>query len=161
MRTWRVTRRPYAVNPLSSCIKPLRGEGAARAGNRWNSKGVRIAYTSTSRALAILELLVHVTRETIPTDLVLIPIDVPDSLITEVTELPEGWNEYPFCAATRDLGDRWARDLTSAAVLVPSAVLRAEKNLLINPAHPEFRRVEIHAPEEHALDPRLFGLALP
>ena len=74
MRVWRITRSVHAASPLS-------GEGAARSGNRWNSAGVRIAYTSTSRALAVLEMLVHVTRDTIPEDIVLIPVDVPASLI--------------------------------------------------------------------------------
>jgi RES domain-containing protein len=149
---WRVTRRPYAANPLT-------GEGAARAGNRWNSKGVRIAYTSTSRALALLEMLVHVSRETVPSDAVLIPVEVPDNVIAEIVEPPKGWDEYPGCESSREVGDKWVRDLSSAALLVPSAVLRPEKNLLINPAHPDFSKVRVHAPEESALDPRLFTVA--
>jgi RES domain-containing protein len=69
---WRVTRKLYAANALS-------GEGAARAGNRWNSKGVRVAYASSSRALAVLEMLVHVTRDTVPGDTVLVPVEIPMS----------------------------------------------------------------------------------
>jgi RES domain-containing protein len=43
----------------------------------------------------------------------------------------------------------------SAALLVPSVVLPAERNLLINPLHPDFSKVKIHAPERHAIDRRL------
>jgi RES domain-containing protein len=149
LRVWRITRPDYVATTLS-------GEGAARAGNRWNSRGVRMAYTSTSRALAVLELLVHVTRETVPTETVLVPIEVPDELIVELAHPPKGWDEYPYLNAARVVGDKWARDKSSVALLVPSAVLKPEKNLLINPAHPDFRRIQIQAPEAKALDPRVF-----
>jgi RES domain-containing protein len=147
---WRVTRKPYAANALS-------GEGAARAGNRWNSKGVRMAYASTHRALAVLEMLVHVTRDTIPSDTVLVPIEVPDDLIAELSNPPEGWDAYPYPDGAKLAGDGWARERTSAALLVPSAVLRPEKNLLINPAHPDFPKIRIHAQEEKSLDARVFN----
>ena len=149
---WRVTRRVYCANPLT-------GEGAARAGNRWNSKGIRIAYTSTSRSLAVLEMLVHVSRETVPSDAVLLPIEVPDELVIELRRPPAGWDEYPYNEKARDAGDRWARERSSVGLLVPSAVLRAEKNLLINPAHPDFSKVRVHEAEEGALDRRLFTVA--
>jgi RES domain-containing protein len=145
---WRITRSVHAANPLS-------GEGAARAGNRWNSIGVRVGYTSTSRPLAVLEMLVHVTREGIPEDVVFIPIDVPASLIDELETPPENWNALPYSDQSRHAGDKWAREKKSAALLVPSVVLPAERNLLINPLHPQFSKVKIHAPELHAIDRRL------
>jgi RES domain-containing protein len=147
---WRVTRGRYAANALS-------GEGAARAGNRWNSKGVRVAYSSASRALAVLEMLLHVTRETVPEDTVLVPMEVPDQLITELQQLPKGWDEFPYRETAKAVGDKWVREKSSAALLVPSAVLRPERNMLINPAHPEFPRIRVHAAEEKALDPRVFS----
>jgi RES domain-containing protein len=137
---------------------PLSGEGAARTGNRWNSKGIRVAYTATSRALAVLEMLVHVTRETIPADMVLLPVDVPDELISELRDPPAGWDQYPYREKSRAAGDQWARAKSSAALLVPSAVLRPEKNLLINPLHPDFPKIQVLPPEEKALDPRVFHL---
>jgi RES domain-containing protein len=151
VRTWRLTRRPWVSNPLS-------GEGAARTGNRWNSKGIRVAYTATSRALAVLEMLVHVTRETIPADMVLLPVEVPDELIAELRDPPAGWDRYPYREKSKAAGDRWARAKSSAALLVPSAVLRPEKNLLINPLHPDFPKIQVLSPEEKALDPRVFHL---
>ena len=147
-RVWRITRSIHTVNPLS-------GEGAARSGSRWNSRGVRVAYTSTSRPLAVLEMLVHVTRESVPDDIVLIPIDVPAALIAEMASPPPDWNALPWSDPSRDAGDKWAHDKRSVALLVPSVVLPAERNLLINPLHPDFRRVKLHAPEVHAIDRRL------
>jgi RES domain-containing protein len=148
MRVWRITRSVHAAHPLL-------GEGAARSGNRWNSKGVRIGYTSTSRSLAVLEMLVHVTRENLPEDILLIPIDVPGALIAELESPPRNWNALPWSDQGRHAGDNWARERKSAALLVPSAVLPAERNLLINPLHPAFSNVKIHAPERNAIDRRL------
>jgi RES domain-containing protein len=148
VRVWRITRPVHTAYPLS-------GEGAARSGNRWNSRGVRIGYTSTSRPLAVLEMLVHVTRENLPEDIVLVPIDVPAALIAELETLPKNWNGLPFSDQARRDGDKWAREKKSAALLVPSVLLPAERNLLINPLHPEFSKVEIHPPERHAIDRRL------
>ncbi len=149
MRVWRITRAVHAANPLS-------GEGAARAGNRWNSVGVRMGYTSTSRPLTVLEMLVHVTRETVPLDILLIPIDVPDDLITELKPVPKQWNEVPFNSQARAAGDHWVSAMSSAGLLVPSAVLTAEQNLLINPLHPEFSRIRVLEGESNFLDLRLF-----
>jgi len=148
VRVWRITRSVHAANPLS-------GEGAARAGSRWNSKGVRIAYTSTSRPLAVLEMLVHVTRDLIPEDIILLPIDVPVDLITEMEARPRHWNAWPFSESSRHAGDKWVRENRSTALLVPSVVLPAERNLLINPRHPEFVQVKVQAAETHPIDRRL------
>jgi RES domain-containing protein len=149
VRCWRITRPAHAANPLS-------GEGAARFANRWNSKGVRVAYTSTSRPLAVLEMLVHVTRDTFPSDAVLLPVQVPDGLITQLKDLPENWNDFPYAEAARNAGDKWIKEASSAALLVPSAVLPLEWNLLINPRHPEFSKIRVGAAEAPGLDPRLF-----
>jgi len=46
---------------------------------------------------------------------------------------------------------------SSAGLLVPSAVLRREKNLLINPAHADFGKIRLNEVEEDGLDRRLFG----
>ena len=150
MRAWRITREIYRPHALS-------GEGAARVGNRWNSPGVRIAYTSTSRPLAVLEMLVHVTRDTIPENLLILPINVPDGLVREAEGLPRDWNALPYCASARRFGDRWAAERRSAALLVPSVVLPAERNLLINTMHPDYPKIAALAPERFQFDRRLLS----
>lgn len=149
MRVWRLTRAAYAADPLA-------GHGAAIAGGRWNSPGVRMAYTSTSRPLAVLEMLVHVTRDTVPPEMVLLPIDVPDRSIADVPALPADWLDLPYSAGARRLGDAWIEQKRSLALLVPSVVLQSERNLLLNPAHPELRSVRVRAPEPMSFDRRLF-----
>ena len=148
MRAWRITREIYRPHALS-------GEGAGRVGNRWNSPGVPIAYTSTSRPLAVLEMLVHVTRDTIPENLLIIPINVPDNLVQEAEGFPRDWNALPYSASARRFGDRWAAERRSAALLVPSVVLPAERNLLINPMHPDYPKIAALRPERFQFDRRL------
>lgn len=148
MRVWRLTRAVYSADPLS-------GYGAALAGSRWNSPGVRMAYTSTSRPLAVLEMLVHVSRDTVPADPILIPIDVPDALVAEATGVPSDWAKLAYGPKAREFGDRWISQKASVALLVPSVVLPAERNVLINPTHPAVRRVRAQPPEAFAFDRRL------
>lgn len=151
MRGWRIVRPAYAANPLS-------GAGAARWGNRWNSTGVRIGYAATSRPLAVLEMLVHVSRENMPLDTVLVPLEIPDDLVTELADWPDGWNDFPYSVSSRRVGDRWIEQAPALAMLVPSAVLPSERNILINPAHEHFRKIQIGDPEPDAMDKRLFRL---
>lgn len=148
MRVWRLTRAVYASDPLS-------GNGAAIAGNRWNSPGTRVAYAATTRALAALEMLVHVTRETVPPDMVFVPVDVPDRLVREASGLPADWADLPYGPDARRFGDRWVIEGRSLGLLVPSVVVPAERNVLINPRHRAFGRVRVGLVEPFAFDRRL------
>jgi RES domain-containing protein len=114
-----------------------------------------MGYASSSRPLAILEMLVHITRDTVPADTILVPIEVPDELIVEAQGLPSGWNALPYSSGARQFGDRWVQEGTSAVLLVPSVVLPSEKNLLINPAHPHSKRMKILPPEGFQFDRQL------
>src|SRR5258705_349554 len=49
---WRIVKAKHAATAFS-------GEGAARTGGRWNSRGVPVVYTSSTKSLAALESLVH------------------------------------------------------------------------------------------------------
>lgn len=151
MLAWRIAGSAYAADPLS-------GDGAAIAGTRWTSVGIRVGYASTNRALAVLEMLVHVARRNSARDALFIPLEIPDNLISGLPDLPQGWNRFPYQAEARGIGDRWIKQGTSLAMLVPSAILPAERNILINVSHPEFSRIRIGEPEPHAFDPRLFHL---
>jgi RES domain-containing protein len=61
----------------------------------------------------------------------------------------------PFSAGARTLGGHWVHQARSVALIVPSVVLPAERNVLINPAHPHLRRVRVLPPEPLAFDRRL------
>lgn len=151
MRVWRLTRAPFANAPFD-------GTGPARGGGRWNSRGVRLAYASSSRALAMLEVLVHVTRANAPADFVFIEADLPNDAIVglDIARLPGDWRAEPPPASLRTIGDSWVRSNTSLALRVPSAIVPEEYNLLVNPLHGRFTDVRIvGAPQLAILDPRL------
>jgi RES domain-containing protein len=72
-----------------------------------------------------------------------------------VADLPADWQRYPGPPALRDLGTRWAESKASVVLAVPSAVVRGERNFLLNPRHPDFARLTVGAAEPFALDERL------
>lgn len=132
------------------------GEGALHTGGRWNSPGVALVYTSEHKSLAVLEILVHLDPQD-PSHHVTFRIEFDEGLVEHfpAERLPPGWREeMPACAA-RELGDAWARERRSAVLAVPSVIIPEELNYLLNPAHPDFRRIQVGPPTPFAFDPRL------
>ncbi|MEI7837288.1 MAG: RES family NAD+ phosphorylase [Planctomycetota bacterium] len=60
----------------------------------------------------------------------------------------------PPVAAQR-IGDAWLAGATSAVLQVASALVPMDWNYLLNPAHPDFRRITIGSATPISLDPRL------
>lgn len=147
---WRIAKRKHAETAFD-------GAGARRYGGRWNSPGVALVYTSEHQSLAVLELLVHIERPQRFHDYRLIPVDVPDSVITDLDRdgLPDNWRSDPSPLSLRGVGNNWIQKLASAVLRVPSAIVPDEKNYLLNPAHPDFGRLAIGDSISFALDPRL------
>ncbi len=58
-------------------------------------------------------------------------------------------------ARVRDVGSGWAAAGTSAVFRVPSAVIPAEWNYLLNPAHPRFSAIGIGLRQAFRFDQRL------
>lgn len=146
---WRLVREVYAEGAFS-------GWGAAQAGGRWNSSGVRLVYTSHSQSLACLETLVHLNPR-LQLRYVIIRAQFSPNLIETLpeTELPGNWRAEPPAESTQSIGDRWAKESRSAVLRVPSALVPAEANFLLNPQHPEFASIKISEPEPFAFDQRL------
>jgi RES domain-containing protein len=151
MRFWRICRRRYAAEGAT-------GEGARLYGGRWNSRGVRVVYASTSLALAAVETFVNLEPNLRPADLVSIEGKIPEDvdvarLHPEV--LPPDWYASRD-ESLRRFGDEWIRRGSTVGLLVPSAAIRGEWNLLLNPAHPNFTRIEFRSPEPFEFDTRMF-----
>lgn len=151
MRIWRICREQYAAVAHA-------GEGASLYSGRWNSKGIRMVYTSTSLALAAVETFVNLEPKLRPDDLVSIEAELPDNIRTErldVKVLPSRWNHLRD-ESLRVFGDDWVRNANSAALYVPSAAIRSEWNLLLNPTHPDFARLTFQKPKPFEFDLRMF-----
>ena len=149
---WRIVKERHAGSAFS-------GEGAARSGGRWNSRGVRLVYASSSRALAALENLVHLNPPVL-FRYVAIPIDFNGIAIERlpIAELPPDWRDHPAPDAVRQVGDAWIRSGRTAVLEVPSAIVPGEWNCLLNPVHADFTRIRTGPSEEFSFDPRLFRL---
>ncbi len=59
MEVWRICQRKYANTPFS-------GEGELYVQGRWHPKGYKIIYTSSTLALASLEMFVNLESDKIP-----------------------------------------------------------------------------------------------
>jgi RES domain-containing protein len=151
-RVYRVLRRPYAHAPFD-------GEGAYRYGGRWSSPGTRVAYASEHESLAMVEYFVHLDADDPPPDLVLAVADVPDDLKREtigVSKLPAHWRDTPAPAEFTHYGDESVHRAACGLLLVPSALAPSENNWLINPQHPDFRKIILRETRPLNYDPRLF-----
>lgn len=121
------------------------GAGVARVGGRWNSKGVRVVYLSSSLALAALELLAQLDGDELGRPLAAIPVvlDPARRLCVDADELPAGWDAPEGVLHTRFVGDSWVRRQMSPVLAVPSRLVPVERNYLLNPAHPDAGAVTI------------------
>jgi RES domain-containing protein len=148
---WRLTTARFAKSAFS-------GDGARLYGGRWNRKGVPVVYTAASQSLAMLEMLVQ--DEPLRARYVMIEVRVPDAVAVErvrIGDLPAAWQAPAARDKLQDIGTQWARKGASAVLAVPSAVIPAETNYLLNPLHPDFRRIRIGIPRRFRTDPRLLG----
>ena len=137
----------------------LSGYGAFLVGGRWNLPGLSLLYTAETRALAMLEVLVHLPAGDLPADMYLLTLDVPDTISREEltpADLPADWQRLAQPLPTALLGHAWLQSGRSLALRVPSVIVPPEHNLLLNPTHPEFGQVRLAAePELFSFDERL------
>jgi RES domain-containing protein len=148
-RAWRIVREDHGYTAFD-------GEGAWRFGGRWNSRGTRTVYTSATLSLAALETLVHLNPP-VAFKYVAIPIEFDEALVETfaTSDLPDDWNEEPPPPSTAEIGDRWVKESRSAVLELPSVIIPAEPNYLLNPAHSDFKRIRIGKPTSFSFDPRL------
>ncbi|MBI3707615.1 MAG: RES family NAD+ phosphorylase [Proteobacteria bacterium] len=124
---------------------------------RWNTPASPMIYASEHYSTALLEKLVHGSGR-LPPNQHYIAITIPNGVSYETFEpasLP-GWDRAD-CAASKVFGEAWQHSKRSLLLVVPSVVARIEHNILINPEHPEFRRVTTSLHRPVWWDRRLFG----
>lgn len=144
-RVYRVCRAVHAR---------LDGAGARLVGGRWNSPGTAVVYMAESVSLAVLENLVHMSREDFPTGYVVVSAVIPDGVrVMGEEELAARYGERSMT----ELGDAWVKGMESAVLRVRSRVVGEEHNFLLNPAHGQFGRIVVEAARPFEFDTRLFG----
>jgi len=148
---WRIVKAKHAATAFS-------GEGAAKTGGRWNSRGVPVVYASSTKSLAALETLVHLNPP-VPFNYVAFRLQFDDTLIENIplNRLPADWRVEPPPPSTKAIGDAWLREVRSAVLALPSVIVPGELNYLLNPAHPAFKKISIGKPERFVFDPRLLA----
>ncbi len=151
MIVYRLCKKAYA-NDIS-------GRGAEISGGRWNIKGTAMVYTTASRALCMVEIMVHIPAGIIPKDFCLTSISIPDNahiIPVDLKDLPDNWNRNPIPASTPKIGNAFIAAQEALVLKVPSAIIKDEWNYLVNPLHQDFKEVKIIATEPFSFDARLF-----
>lgn len=145
---WRIVKARHAATAFS-------GDGAAKTGGRWNSRGTAVVYTSCTKSLATLESLVHLNPP-VSFHYVVFHLKFADVLVEifPLKNLPTDWRAEPPPPSTKIIGDAWVKAVRSPVLALPS-VITGETNYLLNPAHPDFKRITIGKPEPFTFDPRL------
>lgn len=147
---WRIVKQKNEKTAFS-------GEGARLYGGRWNSPGTAMVYTAQSQSLAVLEMLVHLDSADLLGKYVFFEVTIDDSMVAALdpARLPENWRAEPAPNKLRRLGDDWVTGATSVALRVPSSIIPAESNYLLNPKHPEFAKLQIGKAMPFRYDARL------
>jgi RES domain-containing protein len=133
VKLWRIAAetRQYAADDLS-------GAGAARHPGRWNDVGEPVLYTAPSISLAVLETAAHIDDAGLPLNRFLLWARREE---LDVATLPPTWSAVPAGRASVKAGSVWLASLRSPILLVPSVVVPEERAALVNPLHPDCRRI--------------------
>lgn len=146
---WRLTKARNAGIAFS-------GEGARVEGGRWNPKGVPVVYLADHPALAALETFVHLKSAAATIKFVMFRVEIPAgvSLLEQsVATLPTGWRDEPPTLETMAVGEKWVREGKSAILKVPSILVPAAANFILNPRHPEAAKIRIGQGETFSFYP--------
>lgn len=152
MKVYRIEREKYLETTLQ-------GFGAALTeGYRWNSLNTYLVYTAESRALATLEVFVHLDfSEDLPIDRFYVEINIPDNIeILELSmeQLSENWDSKPPILETQFIGDDFVSQKNTAVLKVPSAIVPSEFNYLINPNHHDSSKIKVISKQRLQFDNR-------
>lgn len=151
-------RTAFRIGKTRHAHDALSGQGALIVGARWHHKGAPIVYCATTLSLAALEVFVHFGMQEKAIAFSSIEISIPDGLVSilSAADLPTDWRDVPPPRSTADIGSQWLVNKRSAVLQVPSAVTLGEYNYLLNPAHPDFPKINASPPKPYTFDPRMW-----
>lgn len=132
------------------------GQGALRYGGRWTSPGASVVYASLSLAGAMLEILAHAAIGRFPKTHVWVELTIPKGVrVDEVSANDVRDWESDDLTVPRAIGDKWIRQGQSAVLLVPSVIAQVDRNIIINLAHKDAKRIRHSRQIPVHWDPRL------
>ena len=135
----------------------LSGRGAELSGGRWNSKGIPVLYTCESRSLCLLEIAVRLSVMDVPDDYKLVTIELNDKLVKKIdeSELPKDCQLYPHLKSSQVFGDELLKSDKFKAFKLPSAIVPAEYNIIINTRQLDPKTIKVISIEDFYIDERL------
>ena len=151
MNVYRIARNRHLKDDL-------KGIGASIAPGRWNHKDIFCIYTAESRALTLVEHMANVTKESYISSLfTLRTFFLPDECILkiDITDLPKNWREKPPPVSTREFGATLLQSKQKPAYVLPSVIIPQEFNIIIDPLHPDIKKLKIIGDEPLDFDLRL------
>lgn len=105
----------------------------------------------------MLEKLLH-SNAVLPSNQHFVRITIPNGVSYEVfpSASHPGWDsrDEAICKA---FGDAWCREKRTALLLVPSIPARVERNIIVNPVHPDAQGITHDLPEPVWWDERLYA----
>lgn len=125
---------------------------------RWNSNDVQMIYTASSRSLACLENVVHRNQLGLSALFNVMTIKIPDDIKIKAinrSQLHDDWKDFGNMYLTQKIGDTWISKMETAILKVPSSIIEMECNYLINPLHPDFRRIKLLQTVPFVFDERI------
>ena len=148
MELFRISTKEYS--------KQLTASGSP---NRWNKRGEFVLYSSGSRSLSTLELVVHrnaIKPSVAYRTMVISLSDDPSIHSIDRKELPKQWTKMQAYAQLQEIGSHWYQNKNSLVLKIPSAIIQQEYNYIINTKHPEFEsHIKLIRTENYFWDERL------
>lgn len=135
----------------------LSGTGARLKGGRWNPSGLAVLYTSESISLALLEMLANASTIEELRSVQLMEIHIPPNTDCHEIKLQNLKKEWYFdLDYTQWMGKEILQTQRTLLCQCPSALVHREHNYLINPLHPDFKKIRLHDASDFYFDGRLF-----
>jgi len=151
----------YRLVRQTRASEAFNGEGPRRFGGSWNPKNVPVVYGSEHLSLAVLEFRVNQGGYDPDDQYVYFQFEFDEALVERVESPPTDWltrfKEDSSITGAQAFGEEWFLQKRSAVLSVASAVIRIERNFVLNPHHADFAKVLIRPATKLDLDPRLWN----
>ena len=147
----------YRIGDPAGAFPIFDAEGSRIAPGRWNTGEGPVVYAAEHYSTAMLEKLVH-GQGRLPPNQHFIEIILDKGLSYETFSEPAhpGWDGASREVA-RAFGAQWRRERRSLLLFAPSVAARMERNVIINPDHPEYAALRHSLHQPVWWDARLFG----